>query len=1067
MRLTAKDFTPFYQQVHERQPFHWQQDLVARVLTEGRWPDLVDVPTGLGKTSMLDVAVFVAAATATEPGPHRLGRRRCFLVVDRRIVVDEATEHARKISDRLERAVRDNEDAVLGAVAAGLRSLAPQARGGQLLPVTRMRGGTTWASAWLDRPDRPGLVIGTVDQVGSRLLFRGYGVSDRRRPIDAALVGADALLLIDEAHLATALITTVKALRERDHCGLPLPGLDVVRLTATADRPPPPVVEPPESRPTRHRGPTDPRDSTSWLYSIDVAAHHDDDEAMRRLTAAKDLFLVETTAKTCPGVLADTAMHLAGVDSPQGTRAPAVLVVCNTVDRARAVHTLIDKQSRGPDGAARADVDLLIGRSRPLDRKDLVDRITPRFGTGRKTASRPVVLVATQTVEVGVNLDVDALVTESASWDALVQRLGRLNRLGLHQDRFPGQGPATAVVVHDGQVDGPIYGAARDRTWQHLASVAPSLPTGAAIRAPGVPGLGVSPLECRDISAAIPDGALAARPGVPLLQVPTLDAWANTAPVPLADPPVDVFLHGFDTGRAGVQLAWRDGLIIDDPFGDPFEDSDAEVSASSAHLLLTAMPIRTSEQVEVPFVAVQQWMSGQAAPLVSDLESAHEAETKPRQERDPFGILVWRSDRTGASGSGSAGAWVWIRSAQLRPGDQAVVPTERGGLDKYGWNPGSTLRVRDVAEAAALESRRPLLRLDSALGDRLGLTGPARQRVDTAVLALREAEQDAAAPTGRSQGIVSALVEALQSIPDESGTPEGEESSPLEAARSSAEPSPALMLAWLGSGPKVVEVFDPDDAVVVGGRGAPRVLQYLLTGGRVPPTPDASHDPGPVATMEGDDEDPAGSSVSGHLVPLGEHLARVRARARDIATALQLPPELVTVLEDAAGWHDVGKVEERFQSMLFGGDPFEAALAAEPVAKSGMAPADRSARQQARKRSGLPPGARHEAWSAALVEAHLAQRPAPYPGDADLLVHLVASHHGHARPWLPLVVDGQPHPICAVIDGIKVEVSSRDTVSLHHPARFTRLNDRYGRWGLALMEAIVRCADMTVSSEES
>ena len=88
----------------------------------------------------------------------------CFFVVDRRIVVDEAYDHARTIAE----AVRTG-DGVPGRVAAALRALAPDATG-ELLPVTRMRGGTTWASAWLDRPDRPGIVLGTVDQVGIEVL---------------------------------------------------------------------------------------------------------------------------------------------------------------------------------------------------------------------------------------------------------------------------------------------------------------------------------------------------------------------------------------------------------------------------------------------------------------------------------------------------------------------------------------------------------------------------------------------------------------------------------------------------------------------------------------------------------------------------------------------------------------------------------------------------------------------------------------------------------------------------------------------------------------------------------
>src|SRR4051812_25654303 len=132
--LPADDFPAFYAAVHGHPPFPWQAALAAEVLASGRWPCLVDVPTRLGKTSMLDIAVFAAAATAHVPGVDRVGRRRCFFVVDRRIVVDEAYNHAQRIAAAVGAA---DPDGVLGRVATGLRALAPEATG-ELLPVTRM-----------------------------------------------------------------------------------------------------------------------------------------------------------------------------------------------------------------------------------------------------------------------------------------------------------------------------------------------------------------------------------------------------------------------------------------------------------------------------------------------------------------------------------------------------------------------------------------------------------------------------------------------------------------------------------------------------------------------------------------------------------------------------------------------------------------------------------------------------------------------------------------------------------------------------------------------------------------
>lgn len=1020
--LGTADFPAFYQAVHQYGPFPWQEALVAEVLANRRWPDLVDVPTGLGKTSMLDVAVFVAAATAHVPGVQRLGRRRCFFVVDRRIIVDEAYDHARALADAVTSAA--GRDDVLGRVATALRSYAPDARG-ELLPVTRMRGGTTWAAAWLDRPDRPGIVLGTVDQVGSRLLFRGYGVSDRRRSIDAALVGTDALVLVDEAHLATALIKTVSAAQDRDELGIPLPGLSLVQLSATGT-------------------------PTSNTFIFDVDAHRPHPIAGRRLTAAKRLTTRQATPKTCGKVLVDTVVeHLGALAKVADTaEAPTALVVCNTVDRARLVHTQLHK-ALAARGFVEAECVLLVGRTRPLDRPTVQREVLDRFGTGRHPSSRPAVLVATQTVEVGVNLDADILVSESTSWDALVQRLGRLNRLGKFTERFPGRPAAAAVVVHDGQDTDPIYGAARDATWQTLhAMVTDAIDKSAD-------GIDVSPLACRRLTATVLAGEeFVRRPNdVPVLLGPTLDAWTQTAPVPLADPPVAPFLHGFDGGTAGVQVLWRDGLVSSDPLDDLFGDDDAELPDKQVDALLTQWPPRSAEMAEVPFIAVRQWMNGQTPDPVADVEAVPGVDGRALPGRDPFQVLVERVETT-VRAEKDPQRWRWIDATQLRPGDQIVVPVERGGLDAYGWAPADDSPVRDVSEAAtfvASRSRRAAaLRLDGDLPSRLGLTDPDVATARTLIVNLIDRDDTPITPED-----INALGETLAGLlPPEPPTLSGWIPDTWSSLR-----------RWLSGGHlKIVEVGNPAEAAVVGG-GEPEPWTRLLTGPR-PPDADANAGNGGLM-LDSDDEEVAASSVGTRRVTLAIHHAAVRTRAAEIAKALDLPPELRIVVEDAAGWHDLGKIEPRFQVMLHSGDPVEAALAPEPLAKSGMDPTDRLAWRRAARLSKLPSGARHEQWSATLIEEYLRRADVAYPGDSDLLIHLVASHHGYARPLARLVIDPDPATVEAVIDGEKIAVTSERTVSLDHPARFARLNHRYGRWGLALLETVIRCADMTVSGEGS
>src|SRR5262249_46825697 len=81
------------------------------------------------------------------------------------------------------------------------------------LPISTLRGQFVDNRDWLADPAGPAIVVGTVDMIGSRLLFQGYGVSRGMRPYQAGLLGVDPLVVLDEAHLVppfTHLLRTVE-----------------------------------------------------------------------------------------------------------------------------------------------------------------------------------------------------------------------------------------------------------------------------------------------------------------------------------------------------------------------------------------------------------------------------------------------------------------------------------------------------------------------------------------------------------------------------------------------------------------------------------------------------------------------------------------------------------------------------------------------------------------------------------------------------------------------------------------------------------------------------------------
>lgn len=1002
-------FAEFMAAVHGCHPFPWQRQLAEQVLSRDGWPDELDVPTGLGKTSVLDIAVFAAASSAAAGDQPP---RRIFFVVDRRLVVDEAHRHA----ERLQRRLANPDGGILAEVAEALRRLTGTDGVRSPLDVTRMRGGITWDWRWVQRPDRLGIVTGTVDQIGSRLLFRGYGVSPYRASIDAAMTGADSLVLVDEAHLAEPMLRTIRAVQNLDRPAVAVrPAARVVRLSATP-------------RPLAH--PSREQEAPSSRQVFDLARNLEDLYARQRLQARKTLHTAECPPNHLAGVLAECARAAA-------VEGRLVAVVANTVATARAVHDRL--RAALPED----QLVLLTGRSRPLDRERLtyewLDRLTVGWRDGE--ISPPArVLVATQTVEVGANFDVDVLVTESAAWDALVQRIGRVNRVGAAAE-------STVVVVHPTTTGDPVvYGAATSTTWEWLITRVPAARWSTAKAASTgwanvveAPGLDVSPAAVRllthQIGAGIADMTLPVR-STPVVVPAHLDCWVRTSPRPVPDVPVHLFLHGFETSPQPVRLVWRADITP-----AALETSEPDVALAE---LVRSTPVRADEVLEVPAPAVRAWLTGAPSATVTDLESVEDERSRELRGRP---VVRVSPDEGGP-------AVRVIDGGGVRPGDTIVVPSAYGGCDRYGWHPASTDPVDDLADLAG-KGHASMLRLDvrtlpqlveyaageawaAAVRDALLRIGEASCSPDSDMprrLPASEASEDElAAALGRLRDVLASVV----------------------AERPEADPLvhrwPHLERAGAG-GPTWHIVVEPSLRLVAAGSAG---------NGRSRSRAEGDGD-------LSDDETAEGSSATDVPQTLAEHSAEVADLAGTIARQLGLPEVVAASVEIAARWHDLGKVDPRFQIMLHGGDRF-AALAAresrEPLAKSGMTAGDHRARREAARRSGYPRGGRHEELSAVLAQARLAYGNGhPRHVDADLVVHLVAAHHGRARPLLPPVADTQRERTVRDPDVGEVELPM-STVDWSHPDRFAELNARYGRWGLSLLESIVRLADMACSAGE-
>jgi CRISPR-associated endonuclease/helicase Cas3 len=535
----------------ERSPYLWQQSLLDSWLLKGHVPSAIDVPTGLGKTTVMSIWL-AARAMAPDAGlPLRL-----VYVVDRRAVVDQATIEAERLRRRLGDGI-GNPDTSVSAIrrALGLRS-------GQWLAVSTLRGQFADNREWLEDPSTPAIVVGTVDMIGSRLLFEGYGVGRKMRPVHAALLGAGALVALDEAHLVPPFEALLKQVLDQQRLhrsdapdAAVIPSLRMMSLTATG----------------RNTG-------MGEVFRL-TAEHQSDPPVMRRLTATKRLrILAEVPSK-------DLAIRLAERGIALGQDNGAVLIFCNSRTTAQQVHK--ELQSKG------FTTGLLVGERRVLERGRLIDDPTYRRflpGQDRLVDERPAFLVATSAGEVGLDLDADHMVCDLVTWERMVQRLGRVNRR-------PEPGVASVEVVpvrcdsEDKEAETRLADAARLRAPLELL---PETEAGMRDASPAA----ILALRASPAAGAILEEATSPEPLRPALTPAVIEAWAMTSLEHHSGRPlVAPWIRGWVNDPPQTTVLWR-RMVPPLPEGDQDRSRTARLATLNAYF--DAAPVHLTETLEAP-----------------------------------------------------------------------------------------------------------------------------------------------------------------------------------------------------------------------------------------------------------------------------------------------------------------------------------------------------------------------------------------------------------------------------------------------------------------------------------
>lgn len=995
MSLTPDRFAEFFEALwtdkdgKPLRPFPWQSRLV-RDLAENRWPDCIDLPTASGKTSVIDIAVYTLASQATRSPAERTIGRRIFFTVNRRVIVDEAFDRAMKLAEKLKNALKDAEPGILKEVADALKTIGGDS--GLPLDVALLRGGIYRDSAWARSMVQPMVICTTVDQLGSRLLFRGYGVSQGMQPIHAALCACDSLVLLDEAHITKAFSQTLRLIQKyQQH----QPGLQFVEMTAT-----------PSQEPKRR-------------FSLE-ADDRKDEVLKNRLGAPKPAELIEVKSKSLVDTLVKLATKKAVSEQPK-----AIGIIVNRVETARDVYEELKKKPG-------ENVHLMIGSMRPLDRDDLQEKLRSIVGPDRPDVfsadAKPVFIVATQCLEVGADYDFDALITECASIDALRQRFGRLNRRGRAISAFAAIVTTDAAQKND---DDLVYRQAIPNTWAWLQSNKNS---------ENQVDFGIASFKTLwdAIDKDTKEKMISCSPDAAVLLPAHLDALCQTNPQPSPSPDVSYFIHGPQRDNTEVNVCWRADLG-DDP--------------TLWSKIVSLLPPTSPECMTVPLKRVRQWMSGVADEKAADADvplfvSEKEISTtdQPKEKRE---VLRW-------CGADDKDSKPTDDPNDLHPGDTIVIPADR--LDSYSLG-----HIPDAPTQASLERQKD--ESDEQFSSRIKKS---KTTIDIAERAMRQSKAK----------VMFRLCERLSGRgnlrhlnADELRLMLKKEIEDDKSIKKEKE-RPGILNAIDGKFDRHVypspkpddETEEPRDKMVVF-----RTLVDL---------PNRLN----LSVEFGDDGDDSSCDSLQPLL-LSTHVQDVEEFTQANIDALGLT-SLATLLKATAQYHDVGKADLRFTAMLAGTSPDNISPDQPSLAKSGKSWLSRDERKQLYERSLLPKHFRHEMLSMQFVDHYFDNLFGDRRIDRDLLLHLIASHHGYARPFAPVCDEffkDTNHPTHQYRDDhellrfsyaeMEVDPKTRQSWTPAHrldsgvAERFWTLTRHHGWWGLVYLESVLRLADQQASAK--